>query len=112
LPRPEARREERVVRLTGQLGDRQGGGVGQPVSLADDELLEAIPGIETAGVARRGSSGFGGSARVGAGEDHADAGPENLLRAPLDERPEPAGNQLCVAVGAVRRRTSPSHDSS
>ena len=38
--------EEGVVGLAGELGDGEGGGVGQAVALADDELLESVAGVE------------------------------------------------------------------
>ena len=37
--------EEWVVGLSGELGNGQSGGVGEPVAVADDEVLEAVPGI-------------------------------------------------------------------
>ncbi len=37
--------EERVVGLRGHLGDRQRGGVGEPVAVADDELVEGELGV-------------------------------------------------------------------
>ena len=37
--------KERVVCLCGHLGDRQGGSVGEPVAVADDELLERELGV-------------------------------------------------------------------
>ena len=35
--------EERVVGVAGALGDREGGGVGEPVGRADDEVGERVP---------------------------------------------------------------------
>lgn len=37
--------EERVVGLSGHLGDRQGGGVGESVGVTDDELIERELGV-------------------------------------------------------------------
>ena len=39
-------KEERVVGLGGRLRDRQGGGMGEAVAVADDEALEGIGGVE------------------------------------------------------------------
>ena len=41
-----AMQEERVVRLARQLGDGQGGAVGEPVPGADDEPVEGVGGIQ------------------------------------------------------------------
>ncbi len=38
--------EERVVGLRGQLGDGEGGGVGEAVALADHELVEGVARVE------------------------------------------------------------------
>jgi hypothetical protein len=38
--------EERVVGLGGELGHGQRRGVGEPVALADHELLEAVLGVQ------------------------------------------------------------------
>src|SRR5579859_4517412 len=38
--------EERVVGLSGELGDSQRRGVGHPVPVSDDELLEAVARVE------------------------------------------------------------------
>ncbi len=38
--------EERVVGLARKLGDGEGGRVGEAVAVADDELLEAVAGVE------------------------------------------------------------------
>ena len=38
--------EERVVRVGGQLRDRQGGRVGEAVALADHELVEGVLGVQ------------------------------------------------------------------
>ena len=60
LPEPgRAVEEERVVGLSRHLSRGQRGGVGEAVALADDELLEAVLGVE-AGSLRRAGSGFGG----------------------------------------------------
>ncbi len=41
--------EERVVRLAGLLGDRQGGAVAEPVAVADHELVEGVARVERRG---------------------------------------------------------------
>ncbi len=41
--------EQRVVGLAGKLGDRQRRGVGKTVSVADDELVEAVARVQGAG---------------------------------------------------------------
>ena len=38
--------EERVVGLGRSLGDGKGGGVGDPVALADHEAIEGVVGVE------------------------------------------------------------------
>ena len=48
----EARRgveEQRVVGLAGKLRDRQRRGVGEAIAVADDELVEAVAGVQRAG---------------------------------------------------------------
>ena len=52
--------EQRVVGLAGDLGDGQRGGVGQAVALADDELLEAVAGVELGGLAVGSGASAGG----------------------------------------------------
>jgi len=37
--------EQGVVRVSGHLGDRQRGGVGEPVAVADHELVEGQLGV-------------------------------------------------------------------
>ena len=62
--------QQRVVRLAGRLGDRDGGGVREPVRRPDDEGLEDVLGIEPgfACVARRPSgSQQAGRRRLAAG---------------------------------------------
>jgi hypothetical protein len=59
LPSPGgAADEERVVGEAGQLGDRERRGVGEPVAVADDELVEGEPRV----VAAHGSRAGGRSA--------------------------------------------------
>ena len=53
--------KERVVGLAGHLGDRQGGGVGEAVGVADDELVERELGMELGlGLALEAAVGGGG----------------------------------------------------
>ncbi len=52
--------EQRVVGLRGHLGDGQGGGVGEAVAVADDELLEGELGVAE----RRRCCWCGGTLRV------------------------------------------------
>ena len=75
MPRPgRAADEQRVVREAGHLGDGERGGVGEPVGVADDELLERVARVEAP--AARGVAGVApGRARRGAsspGRDELD----------------------------------------
>ena len=81
--------EERVVGEAGQLGDGERGGVGEPVGVADDELLERVARVEgSAGPGRAralaGARSPWPAARVGR-RDELDArlGPEHRGRAGL-----------------------------
>src|ERR1700722_18096088 len=83
--------EERVVGLTRELGDGERRGVGQPIPLADDELLEPVARVEAVGVPNRRRAGLGYARGRCAAEHDADGGPEDLFCAPLHERSEPPG---------------------
>ena len=104
----EARRgvqEQRVVGLPGKLGDRQRGGVGEAVAVADDELVEAVARVERAGgeveaLGLRGRARSGGSVGAVAGELELDVGAERDPRAALEDPSEPLGDPV---VGGRRR---------
>ena len=64
--------EERVVRVAGELGDREGGSMGEPVPVADDETLEGV--LRAQGQRRhRGAPALAVPAGLGALRHHDDA---------------------------------------
>ena len=70
--------EEGIVDGTGRLGDGAGGGMGEAVAGADDELLERVLGVE---VGPRGDAGAGGGPgrRMGGGCGFRGRGGPGLL---------------------------------
>ena len=89
--------EERVVREARHLGDREGGGVGEAVRVADHELVEREAGIE--GGAREGARPLHrGRLFVTGDELDARAGAEDGLRAGGDQ-PREAGLDPGSALG-------------
>ena len=124
--------EQRVVGLRGHLGDGQRGGVGEPVAVADHELVERELGVaERAAASRRGPPrgcgrcGAAGArrarprrcatrrhARLGvvALDDELDGrvGPSTSVDAGLEHAPEAvAGSSGRRAAGASTTRRSP-----
>ena len=79
MPRPgRAVEEERVVGLAGELGDRERGGVGEPVPGADHEALEGVGRDRAAATRPRRSSSAGraaGSRALRARSTTLDPGP-------------------------------------
>ena len=66
--------EERVVGLRGHLGDGQRGGVGEPVAVADHELVEGQLGVAEAGpLARGGDGGLAAASRSAGGDERVRA---------------------------------------
>ena len=84
--------EERVVGEPGHLGDGERGGVGEPVGVADDELLEGLAGVE----GRLGTVAPVVRGRAGAGMGACAPGGRRLLGRGLP----PAGRPRRVAVAS------------
>src|ERR1022692_2842191 len=84
-----------VVCLTGELGHRQGGGVGEPVTVPDDELLEAVAGVEgTWEIHLRVPAGSvsRGGVSVQARKYHPDPSAGDALRAGVENAPKTFGD--------------------
>src|SRR5689334_21102189 len=90
--------EKRVVGLAGELGHGQCGSVGKVVSLADDELVEAVARVQRARrlVSCGGERAFRGSAgaRVRSVEGHPGPAAEDLTCASLHHASESVRNPL------------------
>ncbi len=85
--------EERVVGLSGELGDRKRGAMREAVSGADDELVEAVAGVERAAVAARPTAGaavgvWARLARAAVVQSDPGVGAEDSLCAQFERAPE------------------------
>ena len=104
--------EERVVGLAGQLGDRERGGVGEAVGVADDELVEGELRVElgrsSALAARRGGVARAGAAigASGATTSTVVSGPSTAAAHVCSTRAKRSATQLRISSGAATTSVS------
>ena len=99
--------EQRVVGEPGQLGDGQRGGVGEPVGVADHELVEREARVEARRRERacRGGAAPGRSAGAARRDElHARAGPEHGLAQAASSRAKRSARPRRGSRPAPRRR--------
>ena len=93
LPKPgRGVKEQGVVGLAGQLGDGQRRGVSEPVAVADDELIEAVAGVEASGRGFVGHPGAVSRGRCVSLDCDLEVGPGHRSRTAFEDPAEPLGD--------------------
>ena len=92
---------ERVVGEAGQLGDGEGGRKGQPVAVADHELVERVAGVDGLRAGRRPATRRGGCRALGRPRAPPDLRTEDRAAQACKEPPEVVGDPSAGLVGRV-----------